>query len=117
VVAIGPGVERVAVGERVYAYGFEGGFCAQYVAVKEEETAIVPPNLPTEEAGALGVDGVTALIGLEEKLKAGPFHVELGRTYPLEEAAQAHRAVGQHHLGKLALRFHAHGSGAPPRRF
>jgi len=69
VVAIGPGVERVAVGERVYAYGFEGGFCAQYVAVKEEETAIVPPNLPTEEAGALGVDGVTPLIGLEEKLK------------------------------------------------
>lgn len=39
------------------------------MAVKEGETAIVPPNLPTDEAGALGADGVTALIGLEEKLK------------------------------------------------
>ncbi len=245
VVAVGKGVERVSVGDRVYAYGYEGGFYAQYVAVKEDETAIVPPNVPTEEAGALGADGVTALIGLEEKLKlragknlmifgasggighiavqlakrigarvlgvasgkdgvdlirklgadaavdgrsgpesvaravrafapegidaalvlaggealehalagmkksgrvahpngvkpepkgpagvevtaydgvpsreiferlnkwiaAGPFHVELGRTYSLEDAAQAHRAVVKHHLGKVALRIHAH---------
>ena len=245
VVAVGDGVERIEIGDRVDDYGFEGGFYAQYVAVKEDEAAIVPPNLPTDEAGALGADGVTALIGLEEKLKlrsgellmifgasggighlavqlakrmgarvlgvasgkdgvelvrrlgadavvdgrsgpesvvravrsfapdgldaalvlasddalqqaleglrkggrvahpkgvepepeppkgiqvtaydgvpspeilerlntwiaAGPFHVELGGTYPLEEAAQAHRAVGQHHLGKLALRIHAH---------
>jgi len=245
VVAVGDGVRRIGVGDRVYAYGYEGGFYAQYVAVKEDETAIVPPNLPTEEAGALGADGVTALIGLTEKLKlrkgehlmifgasggighlavqlakrmgahvlgvasgkdgvelvrrlgadtvvdghggaervaqavrdfapdgieaalvlasddvlqpalqgmrkggrvahpngvepepeppegievlaydgvpssdileslnrwiaAGPFHVELGATFPLEEAAQAHRAIGRHHLGKLALRIHAH---------
>jgi len=245
VVAVGKGVERVSVGDRVYAYGYEGGFYAQYVAVKEDETAIVPPNVPTDEAGALGADGVTALIGLEEKLKlragenlmifgasggighlavqlakrigarvlgvasgkdgvdlvrrlgadavvdgrsgaesvaravrafapegvdaalvlagggpvqqalggmrkggrvaypngvepepkgpagvevtgydgvpspeiferlntriaAGPFHVELGQTYDLEHAAQAHRAVARHHLGKLALRIHAH---------
>jgi len=245
VVAIGKGVDRVHVGDRVYAYAYEGGFYAQYVAVEEGETAIVPPNLPTEEAGALGADGVTALIGLEQGLKlragedlmifgasggighlavqlakrmgarvlgvasgedgvdlvrrlgadavvdgrsspesvaravrafapegvdvalvlaggeavqravggmkkggrlaypngvepapeapdgirvtaydgvpspriferlnsriaAGPFHVELGRTFDLEKAAQAHRAVNQHHLGKLALRIHAH---------
>ncbi|MFL5313419.1 MAG: zinc-binding alcohol dehydrogenase family protein [Myxococcales bacterium] len=245
VVAVGKRVERVDVGDRVYAYGHEGGFYAQYVAVEEDETAIVPPNLPTEEAGALGADGVTALTGLEEELElragetvmifgasggvghlavqlakrigarvlavasgedgvdlvrrlgadaavdgrsgpdsvaravrafapegidaalvlvsgdslqqalggvrkggrvaypngvepapkapdgievtaydgvasreiferlntriaAGPFHVELGRTYGLEDAAQAHRAVGEHHLGKLALRIHAH---------
>lgn len=245
VVAVGKGVERFGIGDRVYAYGFEGGFYAQYVVVKEEEAAIAPANLPTEEAGALGADGVTALIGLEEKLKlragqsvlifgasggvghlalqlakrigarvlgvasgkdgvelvrrlgadeaidgrsgpesvaravrtfapegldaalvlasgealqqalggmrkggrvaypngvepepkgpagvevtaydgvpspeilerlnswiaAGPFHVELGRTFDLRDAAQAHKAVGEHHLGKLALRIHAH---------
>ena len=245
VVAVGRGVDRVEVGDRVYAYAYEGGFYAQYVAVEQTETAIVPPNLPTEEAGALGADGVTALMGLEDELKlragehllifgasggighlavqlakrmrarvlgvasgedgvdlvrrlgadavvdgrsgpepvaqavrafapegldaalvlasggalqraledmkkggrvahpngvepvpkapdgvkvtaydgvpspqvferlnawiaAGPFHVELGQTYDLEHAAQAHRAIGKHHLGKLALRIHAH---------
>jgi NADPH:quinone reductase-like Zn-dependent oxidoreductase len=245
VVAVGEGVERLEVADRVYAYAVEGGFYAQYVAVEEDETAIVPANVPTEEAGALGADGVTALTGLEDKLKlragedlmifgasggighlavqlakrigarvlgvasgqdgvdlvrrlgadaavdgrsgpesvaravrafapegvdaalvlasgealqqalggmrkggrvahpngveprpegppgvevtaydgvpspemferlnrwiaVGPFHVELGRTYDLDDAAQAHRAIGQHHLGKLALRIHAH---------
>src|SRR3954467_12720615 len=44
VVAIGKGVDRVAVGDRVYAYGFEGGFYAQYVVVKEKEVAIAPAN-------------------------------------------------------------------------
>jgi NADPH:quinone reductase-like Zn-dependent oxidoreductase len=39
---------------------------------------------------------------------AGPFHVELGQTYELEDAARAHRELAQHHLGKRALRIHAH---------
>jgi NADPH:quinone reductase-like Zn-dependent oxidoreductase len=43
---------------------------------------------------------LNALIG------AGPFHVELGRVYRLEEAAQAHREIERHHIGKLALRIH-----------
>jgi NADPH:quinone reductase len=243
VVAVGKGVDRAKVGDRVYAYAYKGGFYAQYVTVKQNETAIAPPNVPTEEAGALGADGVTALIGLQDKLKlrkgesllvfgasggighlavqlakrmgarvlgvasgkdgvelvrklgadavvdgrhgdvgtsvhkfapegldaalvltggeslqralagmrkggriahpngvepepkgpagvkviaydgiptpdvferlntwiaSGPFHVELGRTYELEQAAQAHRDLSRHHLGKLALRIHAH---------
>jgi NADPH:quinone reductase-like Zn-dependent oxidoreductase len=243
VMAVGKGVNRARVGDRVYSYSFEGGFYAQYVAVRQDDTALAPPNLPTEEAGALGADGVTALIGLEDKLKlrqgenllifgasggighlalqlakrigarvlavasgpdgvelvnrlgadeavdgrrddvasaveefapagldaalvlasgkslqralaglrkggriaypngvepepkggpgikaigydgvpgpkvfdrlnswiaAGPFHVELGRTYELEEAARAHQDLTRHHLGKLALHIHAH---------
>ena len=243
VVAVGKGVTRSKVGDRVYAYSVEGGFYAQYVAVKQDDVALAPANLPTEEAGALGADGVTALIGLEDKLKirrgesllifgasggighmavqlakrvgvrvlavasgkdgvelvsrlgadaavdgrredvasairehagegldaalvvasgkelervlaamkkggriaypngvepepkgppgvktiaydgvpkpevfkrlnaliaAGPFHVELGKTYELYDAARAHQDLGQHHLGKLALRIHAH---------
>jgi NADPH2:quinone reductase len=43
---------------------------------------------------------------LNRLIAAGPFHVELGRVYPLDEAARAHRELGEHHLGKLALRMH-----------
>ncbi len=46
-------------------------------------------------------DRLNALIGTD------PFHVELGRTYPLEEAARAHRELSEHYLGKLALRLRA----------
>jgi NADPH:quinone reductase-like Zn-dependent oxidoreductase len=241
IVAVGRGVRRFRVGDRVYAYSMEGGFYAEYVALDEDEIAPIPQGLSAEEAGALGADGVTALRGLDDQLHlaagqtlmvygasggighlavqlakrmgarvlavasgpdgvelvrklgadaavdgkrddvgraardfapggldaalvlvhgeslapalaavrkggriahpngvepaptapdgvtllaydgepgrdaferlnrliaAGPFHVELGRVYPLEEAARAHREVGQHHLGKLALRIH-----------
>jgi NADPH:quinone reductase-like Zn-dependent oxidoreductase len=40
---------------------------------------------------------------LNALISQGPFHVEV-RFYPLEEAAQAHRDLPRHHLGKLALR-------------
>jgi NADPH:quinone reductase-like Zn-dependent oxidoreductase len=241
VVAVGDEVKRFRVGDRVYAYSFDGGFYAEYVALDEDSIAPIPPGLSAEEAGALGADGVTALRGLDDQLHlapgqtllvygasggighlavqlakrmgarvlavasgddgvelvrklgadaavdgkrgdvaraarefapggldaalvlvhgqsldaalasvrkggriahpngvepaprapegvtllaydgvpsrdafdrlnrlvaAGPFHVELGRVYRLEDAAQAHREIGQHHLGKLALRIH-----------
>jgi NADPH:quinone reductase-like Zn-dependent oxidoreductase len=41
---------------------------------------------------------------LNRLIGAGPFHVEVARTFPLEQAAEAHRALDQHYLGKLALR-------------
>jgi NADPH:quinone reductase-like Zn-dependent oxidoreductase len=241
VVAEGDDVRRFRVGDRVYAYSFAGGFYAEYVAVDEDAIAPIPQGLSTEEAGALGADGVTALRGLDDQLRlsagqtlmiygasggighiavqlakrmgarvlavasgrdgvalvrklgadaavdgkrgdvaraardlapggldaalvlvhgdslepalatirkggriahpngvepvpkgppgvtvvpydgepgrdalerlnrliaAGPFHVEVGRTYRLEDAARAHREIGKHHLGKLALRIH-----------
>jgi NADPH2:quinone reductase len=46
-------------------------------------------------------DRLNALIGSE------PFHVELGRTYRLEDAATAHRELERHHLGKVAFRIRA----------
>ena len=241
VVAVGGAVRRFRVGDRVYAYSFDGGFYAEFVALDEDAIAPIPRGLSAEEAGALGADGVTALRGLDDQLHlaageslmvygasggighlavqlakrmgarvlavasgrdgvelvgklgadaavdgkrddvaraardfapggldaalvlvsgeslapalatlrkggriahpngvepkprapegvtllaydgepspdaferlnrliaAGPFHVELGRVYPLEEAARAHREIEQHHLGKLALRIH-----------
>jgi NADPH:quinone reductase-like Zn-dependent oxidoreductase len=53
-----------------------------------------------------GDPGRDAFERLEELIAAGPFHVELGRVFPLEDAATAHREIGRHHLGKLALRLH-----------
>jgi NADPH:quinone reductase len=241
VVAVGTDVRRIRVGDRVYAYSFDGGFYAEYVAVDDDAVAPIPEGLSAEEAGALGADGVTALRGLEDQLHvkagqalmiygasggighiavqlakrmgarvlavasgpdgvelarklgadvavdgkkddvaraarefapggldaalvlahgksldaaratirkggriaypngvepapsapegvavlaydgepsrdaferlnrliaAGPFHVELGRVYRLEDAARAHREIQKHHLGKLALRMH-----------
>jgi NADPH:quinone reductase len=66
------------------------------------------PRVP-EGATLLAYDGepsADALERLNRLIAAGPFHVELGRVYPLQEAARAHREIGQHHLGKLALRIH-----------
>ena len=36
---------------------------------------------------------------LNRLIEAGPFHVEIARTFPLEQAAEAHRALDQHYLG------------------
>lgn len=69
VVAIGEAVSRFKEGDRVFATGFlnpKGGFYAEYAAVKEDHTSPLPEGLDIEEAGALPIDGVTALRGLRE---------------------------------------------------
>jgi NADPH2:quinone reductase len=68
VAAVGSRVKRVHPGDRVYAYSTEGGCYAEYVAVKQDNVATIPPGLDVERAGALGADGVTALGGLESTL-------------------------------------------------
>jgi NADPH:quinone reductase-like Zn-dependent oxidoreductase len=40
---------------------------------------------------------------LNSLIESGPFHVHIGAKFPLDQAADAHRAVEQHHLGKIAL--------------
>jgi len=242
VAATGKNVRRFQVGDRVYAYALEGGFYAEFIALKEANVAPIPSGVKSDAAGALGADGTTALRGLDDQLHlkageklmifgasggighialqlakrigakvlavasgndgvdlvrrlgadkavdghhddisaavrefapggldaalvlvsgkglnealrlmkqggrvahpngvepvpevpegvsllgydgtpgkdalerlnaligAGPFHVELGRVYPLDEAARAHREIREHHLGKLALRLRA----------
>ena len=37
-------------------------------------------------------------------IDSGPFEVHVDRTFRLEEASQAHKALDEHHLGKIALR-------------
>lgn len=41
---------------------------------------------------------------LNRLMEQGPFDVHVARTFPLEQAADAQRALGTHYLGKLALR-------------
>jgi len=41
---------------------------------------------------------------LNHLIAAGPFEVHIARTFPLERAAEAHRALETHYLGKLLLR-------------
>jgi NADPH:quinone reductase-like Zn-dependent oxidoreductase len=74
VVAAGRRVQRLRTGDRVYAWGFlnpKGGFYAEYTAVPEDEVSPIPGALSPEEAGALAVDGLTALAGLD-LLEIGP---------------------------------------------
>jgi NADPH:quinone reductase-like Zn-dependent oxidoreductase len=52
-----------------------------------------------------GMPSPDAFERLNALIAEGPFHVEV-RYYALEAAAQAHRDVEKHHLGKLALRLH-----------
>jgi NADPH:quinone reductase-like Zn-dependent oxidoreductase len=69
VVAVGAGVEKFAIGDRAYGWGFgnaKGGFFAEYAAIKESDLAPVPGGISIEEAGALAVAGITALQGLEQ---------------------------------------------------
>ena len=71
VVAVGEEVTRFREGDEVYALAFlneGGGFYAEYGLVRESYVAPLPESLSLREAGALGVDGVTALRGLRDTL-------------------------------------------------
>lgn len=68
IVAIGDGVERFAVGDRVYAQSFmndKGGSYAEYVVVSQETVAPMPDGLDMVMAGGLPIAGVTALSNLQ----------------------------------------------------
>jgi NADPH:quinone reductase len=41
---------------------------------------------------------------LNRLIESGPFEVHIARTFPLDKAADAHRELDNHYLGKLALR-------------
>ncbi|MEH2357648.1 quinone oxidoreductase family protein [Nostoc sp.] len=68
IAAVGNGVDRFAVGDRVYAQSFmngKGGSYAQYVVVSEKTVAPMPGSLDMLMAGGLPIAGLTALSNLE----------------------------------------------------
>jgi len=66
--AIGEGVGRFSVGDRVYAQAFmnaKGGCYAEYVAVSEQTVAPIPDGFDFDTAGGFPIAGATALRNLE----------------------------------------------------
>ena len=62
VVAIGAGVTRLRLGDRVWANRFElGGGMAEYALAREEECGVMPRSLSFVEAGTIPVVGGTSL--------------------------------------------------------
>jgi NADPH2:quinone reductase len=71
VAAVGDDVDRFKNGDRVYAdrhINPKGGFYAEYVVVNADHVALIPDGLTVEQAGAMPVDAITALLGLEDTL-------------------------------------------------
>ncbi|WP_256875250.1 NADP-dependent oxidoreductase [Nostoc sp. C052] len=71
ITAVGDGVERFAVGDRVYAQSFmndKGGSYAEYVVVSEKTVAPIPDGLDMLMAGGLPIAGLTALSNLKALL-------------------------------------------------
>jgi NADPH:quinone reductase-like Zn-dependent oxidoreductase len=64
VVAVGPEVTRFSVGDEVF--GFSRGSFAEYAAARESKLAAKPANVSFEQAAAVPVSGVTALLALTD---------------------------------------------------
>ena len=70
---VGAEVERFSPGDRVYALKLpQGGFYAEYAAVPEDTVALIPGQLPMQQAAGLGWIGITALRGIEDVLDVKP---------------------------------------------
>lgn len=74
--AVGEKVTRFKPGDRIYAFSLmnpKGGFYAEYAVVNEKDVSHIPGKLTTQQAGAMPVDAMTALRGLDDTLhlKAG----------------------------------------------
>src|SRR5579883_3507646 len=68
VVAVGKEVSKFKEGDRIYGFSsFDGrtGFYSEYAIVKAESASLLPPGLSLETAGAMPVDAMTALRGLD----------------------------------------------------
>jgi NADPH:quinone reductase len=72
VTAMGARVRNVRLGERVWACDYanpKGGFYAEFVAVSARHAGRVPQHLDLLQAGAAPTTGLTALQGIDEKLR------------------------------------------------
>lgn len=50
-----------------------------------------------------GIPNPETIEKLNRLVEAGPFEVHIARVFPLDQAAEAHQALDEHFLGKLAL--------------
>ena len=81
-------------------------------AMREGGRVAYPSGVEPEPAGQSGLtilsyDGLPSARTIEKLnrlIESGPFEVHVARVFPLDQAAEAHRALDTHYLGKLALR-------------
>jgi NADPH:quinone reductase-like Zn-dependent oxidoreductase len=71
VVAVGSGIERLRVGDRVFGEGAGGG-CGEYTTVRERNVVVIPDVVSFEAAAATPVAGLTALQGLRTHAEVQP---------------------------------------------
>lgn len=107
IVAVGARVAGLAVGDVVYGYSFlspKGGFHARYVAVAAEGVARVPRGMPLDQAGALAVPAITALVGLERlQVRPGSRLLVFGASGSVGHAAvQLGKALGARVIGVVS---------------
>jgi NADPH:quinone reductase-like Zn-dependent oxidoreductase len=89
-----------------------GGKAAEQicVALRPDGRAAYPNGVefqPPDDKRVTPYDGNPdhdILTRFNQLIDDGPFDVHLFRTFPLEHVAEAHRALDEHHLGKIALR-------------
>lgn len=65
VVGVGPGVDRLSVGDRVF--GENGGGYAEYAVAKEGRVIAMPAGMTFEEAAAIPIAALTALQALRDE--------------------------------------------------
>lgn len=78
----------------------KGGRIAYPHGVMPEPTA--PDGVEIESYD--GENSPALIERLNTLINSGPFEVHVDTTFPLEEANKAHKALDEHHLGKIALR-------------
>ncbi len=69
--AVGERVTRFKKGDRAYGFSLlnpKGGFYAECIVLKAESASPIPARLTTLQAGAMPVDAMTALRGLDDTL-------------------------------------------------
>jgi NADPH2:quinone reductase len=64
--AIGDGVRGFKQGDSVFGLSFFGGAMAEYVVVPASSLSPVPPGIAPEEAAALQIQGINALLCVED---------------------------------------------------
>ncbi|NTW40035.1 MAG: NAD(P)-dependent alcohol dehydrogenase [Cellulomonadaceae bacterium] len=97
VVAIGPGVTRLGVGDQVF--GIARGAFAQYAVARQDKLAHKPPTVSFTQAAAMPVSGLTALRALDATdVRAGQSVLVIGAsggvgTYAVQLAVAAGATV------------------------
>jgi NADPH2:quinone reductase len=96
VTALGPGVSRLRIGDRVLAMAEEGGY-AEAVAVGAEQCHPLPPQMSFVDAASLSLAYDTAWFALRERARVAPGEtvLVLGASGAVGEASvQLARALG-----------------------